>query len=348
MDQASVFLHQTFGQFPQPVFFLQNSQIQYRNQEALLQFPADPFSPDFLQQLPAEPATLRCSLPRGVFQLVITPISGGLLLLLQPDTQSPQAPSAAVSHQLRSHLSQLTAATERLESLLRQSQGSDWQQLLAIQNQTIYRLLRLVRQLELSRDDWQHNHPKTPMDLASVLHGIVDELTYYIGSAPKISFTAAAEGLSFYGSRSLLEQLLLTLVSNSLHAVEPDGHIGIRLEKKQSRVVLTLWDSGPGISEETLLRLFSPSQSEKLPRPNDGSGLDLWLAHRIVTYHEGSIMAGNRPEGGASFTVSLPISPPALLQMRGDAHHPNDGFSPVLVALSVNLPASAFLDVLEP
>ena len=346
MVQASVFLHQTFDQFPQPVFFLQDSRISYQNQAALLQFPAEPFSSDFLQQLPPGPDTLRCSLPQGVFHLVINPVKDGRLLLLQPDAQVHEGPSAAVSRQLRRHLSLLTGATEQLETLLHQGKNDALPQLLAIQNQTLYRLLRLVRQLELSQDDWQQLHPKTAIDLPQLYRGLIDEATYYIGSTPSITFTAVPESLSFYGSRDLLAQLLLSLLSNSLSAA-PGSPIGIRLEKKQGRAVLTLWDNGPGVSEETLLHLFSPNQPEKLPQPKDGAGLDLWLAHRIVSYHGGSIMAGNRPEGGAVFTVSLPMLPPPTLQMRSDAHHPGDGFSPVLVALSVNLSPKVFEDTAE-
>jgi signal transduction histidine kinase len=67
--------------------------------------------------------------------------------------------------------------------------------------------------------------------------------------------------------------------------------------------VLAVDDSGPGLSSEVLSRLFEPLVTTR----SKGTGLGLALCRRIIEKHGGSISAGNRPAGGASFQVVLPI-----------------------------------------
>jgi signal transduction histidine kinase len=62
-------------------------------------------------------------------------------------------------------------------------------------------------------------------------------------------------------------------------------------------------DEGEGIGEEAMERLFEPFFTTK----SEGTGLGLALANRIVEAHGGRITCRNRPEGGAEFTVILPI-----------------------------------------
>ena len=69
-------------------------------------------------------------------------------------------------------------------------------------------------------------------------------------------------------------------------------------------VQVTVRDNGPGITQDIISSIFDPFVTSK----SHGKGLGLAIIARIVQQHGGLITAKNDPEGGASFTVSLPIA----------------------------------------
>ncbi len=100
-----------------------------------------------------------------------------------------------------------------------------------------------------------------------------------------------------------LHQVLLNLLLNAFDAVRSEGQVTIRIERRRpSCAVVTVADSGPGISQAVRDRLFEPFVSTK----ESGTGLGLTICRRIVEDHRGCIEAANGPQGGAIFTVTLP------------------------------------------
>jgi len=112
----------------------------------------------------------------------------------------------------------------------------------------------------------------------------------------------------------LLHQVFLNMVLNAEHAIAAAGGNG-RLEVMTSiarsgdRIVAQMRDTGAGIPEDTLTRLFEPFYTTK--DVGKGTGLGLAIAYGIVQDHGGHISAGNHPDGGAIFTVELPTARPA-------------------------------------
>jgi signal transduction histidine kinase len=74
-----------------------------------------------------------------------------------------------------------------------------------------------------------------------------------------------------------------------------------------NRIIATVRDTGVGIPEDTLSRIFEPFYTTK--EVGKGTGLGLAIAYGIVQEHGGQIIASNHPDGGAVFTVELPIAP---------------------------------------
>jgi len=96
--------------------------------------------------------------------------------------------------------------------------------------------------------------------------------------------------------------VLVNLFVNALDAMPGGGRLVARLDAWESpRIVVE--DTGPGIAPAMKPRLFMPFETNK----PTGSGLGLSVAKRIVEEHGGSIIAGDRPEGGARFVVTLPV-----------------------------------------
>jgi C4-dicarboxylate-specific signal transduction histidine kinase len=108
-----------------------------------------------------------------------------------------------------------------------------------------------------------------------------------------------------------LQEVLLHLIQNAQHAMV-DAHGGgvltIKTTMVESGLRIEVADDGPGIPPEHLPRIFNPFFTTK--QPGDGRGLGLSVAHSIVTEHGGRMWAENRPDGGALFTIDLPIGEP--------------------------------------
>jgi PAS domain S-box-containing protein len=112
------------------------------------------------------------------------------------------------------------------------------------------------------------------------------------------------------GDPHQLMQVFLNLILNAEQAIRDardKGTLRIRLGKEDNSVWVSFHDDGPGIAKENLPSIFDPFYTTK--RPGRGTGLGLSICKSVMKEHNGSIEAANSPEGGAVFTVMLPISP---------------------------------------
>jgi signal transduction histidine kinase len=108
-----------------------------------------------------------------------------------------------------------------------------------------------------------------------------------------------------------LQEVLLHVIQNAQYAMveaHGGGVLTIKTTMVESGVRIEVGDDGPGIPPEHLPRIFNPFFTTK--QPGDGRGLGLSVAHSIVTEHGGRMWAENRPDGGALFTIDLPIGEP--------------------------------------
>jgi len=109
----------------------------------------------------------------------------------------------------------------------------------------------------------------------------------------------------------LLHQVFLNMVLNAEHAIAATGRGGrievtTTLARSGDRIIVRLRDTGTGIPEDTLSRIFEPFYTTK--EVGKGTGLGLAIAYGIVQEHGGQISAANHPAGGAVFTVELPTA----------------------------------------
>jgi PAS domain S-box-containing protein len=108
-----------------------------------------------------------------------------------------------------------------------------------------------------------------------------------------------------------LHQVFLNIILNAEHAIASTGQPG-RIEvsavasPSKDRVVATVRDTGAGIAADAMPRIFEPFFTTK--EVGKGTGLGLAIAYGIVQEHGGHISAGNHPDGGAVFTVELPVA----------------------------------------
>ena len=102
-----------------------------------------------------------------------------------------------------------------------------------------------------------------------------------------------------------LQQVLVNLIGNAADAMRsaPRRCVTITLETEGDEAVLTVRDTGTGIAEADLPRMFVPFFTTK--EAGDGLGLGLSISHGIVEDFGGAMTAGNHPDGGAVFTIRL-------------------------------------------
>lgn len=121
-----------------------------------------------------------------------------------------------------------------------------------------------------------------------------------------------------------LGQVIMNLVNNAVEAItgaaaphSPDGfaaatagRIAIRTLNRGDELLIEVRDSGPGIGAADLDRIFDPFFTSKKTM---GMGVGLTICHGIIEEHQGRITAENAPEGGAVFTIALPLPAEAEL-----------------------------------
>jgi PAS domain S-box-containing protein len=104
-----------------------------------------------------------------------------------------------------------------------------------------------------------------------------------------------------------IHQVLLNLLMNSADSIKDsdtsDGRISISCRGRGDMMEIVVSDNGPGISEEVLPRIFEPYVTTK----KTGHGLGLSTSYRIISNHKGRLIGQNSPDGGAVFTVELPL-----------------------------------------
>lgn len=110
------------------------------------------------------------------------------------------------------------------------------------------------------------------------------------------------------GSSGQLQQVVMNLIQNACDATasQPDATLRIVGDKHDDQVTLRFIDNGPGIAPANLSRLFEPFFTTK--PVGQGTGLGLSISYGIVDRHGGKLEAGNGPEGGAVFTLTLPLA----------------------------------------
>jgi signal transduction histidine kinase len=124
-----------------------------------------------------------------------------------------------------------------------------------------------------------------------------------------VSRVGSGDETLVYGDINLLRQLFTNLIDNAIKFTER-GSVEVDLSHAGGRAVVSVSDTGIGIDDEALERIFDrffradASRDRTIP----GTGLGLAIVRSIARVHEGTVWAEKRPEGGTRFLVSLPMS----------------------------------------
>ena len=104
---------------------------------------------------------------------------------------------------------------------------------------------------------------------------------------------------------NLINQVFLNIIMNAIHAIEDNGEIFIHLFMQDNFVVIEIRDTGQGIPDENLNKIFDSGFTTK--KPCMGTGLGLPIVHKILAKHNGKINVESEVGKGSTFSIYLPI-----------------------------------------
>jgi PAS domain S-box-containing protein len=112
-------------------------------------------------------------------------------------------------------------------------------------------------------------------------------------------------------------RILLNLISNAFKFTPDGGEIALDLIAEGGRAVIRLRDNGPGVPVPLREAVFEPFRQAEggVDRRYGGTGLGLAIVREFVELHGGSVAVGDTPGGGAAFTVCLPLTAPAGIEI---------------------------------
>jgi len=165
------------------------------------------------------------------------------------------------------------------------------------------RIERLIRRLL----DFSKRDQKSLDGEAVFIHEIINDVIalshkHFLHSKVEI-ITDLSEVPAVFGNRDQLEQVFLNIMLNAKEAMPDGGKLYIELAEENQRIMVRFIDTGTGISEDVIGKIFEPFVSEK----ENGTGLGLFISHEVVENHQGMIEVNSTPNQGARFTIWLPI-----------------------------------------
>ncbi len=177
------------------------------------------------------------------------------------------------------------------------------------------RMNRLVLDLlELARFDAGTAHlERTSVDMGVLLRHLLHTMTPQAEEKRvRLELVHRHQTPPIQADADRLLRAFTNLLDNAIRHTPEGGVVTLRLTSAPQVVVVRVEDTGSGIPENALPRLFErfyQVDSARSRRGEGGAGLGLAIAHEIVHAHGGDIRAANRPEGGAVFEVRLPLTP---------------------------------------
>jgi signal transduction histidine kinase len=145
--------------------------------------------------------------------------------------------------------------------------------------------------------------PASPGDLVRHAAGKAGE----ISARHSFQVDVCALPASFVFDAGLMRMALLILAENAVKHTPPGTTITLTgAATALAGITITVADNGPGIPEDELTLVWQKFYRGRQSAATYGSGLGLYLAQRVVGLHGGTLVASNRPGGGAQFELSLP------------------------------------------
>jgi signal transduction histidine kinase len=139
------------------------------------------------------------------------------------------------------------------------------------------------------------------------LAGLVKAAFRQIGNSRRLekvrfSFHADTDQVLVPADHGQMEQVFANLFLNAVDAMQEEGEISVSVKRADQIVIVTVSDTGRGITRESIDKIFEPFYTTK----DKGTGLGLAIVYNIIKKHYGDIAVSSEPGRGTTFTITLP------------------------------------------
>jgi signal transduction histidine kinase len=213
-----------------------------------------------------------------------------------------------ISHDIQSPLSNIKGYTNLLDHDSISSE--DRTQYVSIINSEIRRLSSLTKQLLLlaSLDRNEEIVKKKSFNVGEQIKGLIRNYQWAIGEKG-LMLSYSLPDIEIMGDPALLETVWDNLLSNSIKYNVPNGSVEISIEEKEKSVFVTFVDTGLGMNDKEVDRIFERFYRADTSRKRsvEGTGLGLSIVASIVKLHNGVITVKSKEKEGSAFIVELPV-----------------------------------------
>lgn len=334
-----------FASALEPVIGTDGEKILFMNPAAVSTF-GDHTGEELSALLPAEvlplaPGQVAAAMIDGKRASLRTSCAGGLAVYFAAvEEPAKTLPSGAgFLPGLRSLLNGLKLEADRFSEAAELSGDAQSAERASLLQHTCAQLHRLVGNAALAEDIENGTVYFKPedVDLARLCRDIVWTTEFFARSRGiEAVYSGPDEPVRLVADRMMLEIMLMNLISNSLLHTGAGGRLVVSVAQLGSRIVLSVDDTGEGMTQEELARLFTGGAS--------GIGLGLRLVRSIAELHGGAFVIEGREGRGASARVMLPadIEPRSSIFRSSGPENGTDGMNTALVQLSTWLSAEDY------
>jgi nitrogen fixation/metabolism regulation signal transduction histidine kinase len=240
---------------------------------------------------------------------------GDRLLLLEDITESVRSSrleawadmARRIAHEIKNPLTPIRLAAEHLRRV-HQRQDPDFS---ATVDRTVATILTQVEGLREIASTFSHyaRLPEKKTQLLSPGDLLADTLAPYgstLGPQVRLEVDIATSLPPVRVDPDLIKRAIVNLIENALQAMPTGGELWVRASTDEARemVLMEIKDTGMGMDEKTLARIFEPYFSTR----DSGTGLGMAIALRTIQEHGGRLEATSEPGQGTTFTISLPAA----------------------------------------
>lgn len=247
--------------------------------------------------------------------------NSGIMAVLHDITEQKKLDSsrrefvANVSHELRTPLTNVKGYTETLLDAGDELDGETRRNFLQVIYNESDRMTHIVKDLlTLSQLDYgKMDIEMSPIPVKLIVQNIASAMLIEARGQGLTLETKLEEPLPLIlADRNRMEQVIANIVSNAIKYNRPGGTVTLSAFSQEDKVVIKVQDTGIGIPQEDIPRLFERFYrvDKARSRERGGTGLGLAIAKEIVEQHQGTIGVESQLDAGTTVTITLPVCPP--------------------------------------